>query len=346
MNNSHIAWTDDTNNPITVEGDGFYCAKVSAGCTNCYAEIQNKRICGYQGIKAYDFMNMKEPPPLHLKEDMLASWARKKRPRKIFVSSMTDVFGEFVPDEFIYKILDAMVAAPLQIFQVLTKRSKRMREIVDKYCDMRGIIFLPQHIWLMVSVENQETVHRAVDLIATRCIIRGLSVEPLLGDVNLCLPMNLDKYEEYAFPAGQGKYAIHNIMDTKIIQHLDWVIVGGESGHKARVMHPLWAYSLQRQCVIYGIPFFFKQWGEWVGGIWNKNRGIVKLQDGETFEEGYRGKIIYHGVKVQSDADWEIVSVRVGKKERDIPFRDTFVQSDNALLNAKHYFEFPKYLNV
>ncbi len=340
MINSHIAWTDDTANPITVEGGGFYCAKVSAGCTNCYAEIVNKRICGFQGVKAYDFMNMKEPPLLHLKEDMLASWARKKRPRKIFVSSMTDVFGEFVPDHWIIQILDAMVAAPQHIFQVLTKRATRMRYIVEAFCELRGIDVLPQHIWLIVSVENQDTVDRAVELIATRCITRGLSIEPLLGEINLCLPLNLQKYAEYAIKDSRGSYGLQELYDTKIITHLDWVIVGGESGHKARIMHPEWVYSLKRQCRMHDVPFFFKQWGEWVAGTWDRVTGAINLEDSGQIRYNSNYKVFEwpDGLMARE----QVVSVRVGKRERWITYKESV--SDNALLNGQHFFEFPKYL--
>src|ERR1700761_2972883 len=101
MINSHIGWTDDTYNPITMEGGGFYCFKVSPGCTNCYAETVNNR---FNHDNALPYRNMKEYPNLVLNEGMLAGWARKKKSRKNFLSSMTDVFGEFVPDEWVYKI--------------------------------------------------------------------------------------------------------------------------------------------------------------------------------------------------------------------------------------------------
>lgn len=346
MKDSHIAWTDDTNNPIIVKGGGFICIKVSEGCKHCYAEVVNKRICGYQGVKAYDFKVTDPFPELELKQGMLDGWAKKKKSRKIFVSSMTDVFGEFVPEEWIFKILDAMVAAPRQIFQVLTKRSARMKEVVFKYCQLHGINVLPKNIWLIVSIENQGLINRAYDLIGTRCSVRGLSIEPLLASIDLTMLVNVDKWVEYAPPALKGIYGNHMLLDTTVIDHIDWVIVGGESGNKARMMDPEWAYSLQRQCKEHDVPFFFKQWGEWVGGKLDMRKGMVMLEDGDIFWTGTL-PIIHNWHRSADGTEYNIlVSSRVGKKERKLVVLEGCKNvSDNALLQNKHHFEFPHYLN-
>jgi protein gp37 len=345
MRDSKIEWTDDTENIIEVEGGGFYCVKVSRGCKHCYAESFNKRVCAIKGVEPYEYKHMKEPPKLVLREDRMAGWARQKRGRRKFVASMTDVFGEFVPDEWVFKLLDAMIAAPQHIFQVLTKRSKRMRNSVNDYCEARGIDVLPQHIWLMVSVEDQDAVSRVVDLVATRCSIRGLSVEPLVGDVNLCLPQDVLHVWEDGF--------LNQLFGVKLISFIHWVIVGGESGSKAEPMKPTWAYSLKRQCEINDVPFFFKQWGVWVGGICDLNKGKVMLEDGGIFYTGNGAPLVYDWKENDPDSTTRrIVSARVGKNARELHWMSEpkVTLSDNALLGGfaqgKHYFNFPKYLNA
>lgn len=343
MKDSKIEWTDDTENIIEVEGGGFYCVKVSRGCKHCYAETFNKRLCGMKHVQAFPYKHMAEPPKLALLQDRIDGWARQKRGRKKFVSSMTDVFGEFVPVEWCYKILDGMVAASQHIFQVLTKRAARMKMIVNDYCQARGIEELPQHIWLMVSVEDQDAVSRVRDLVATRCAIRGLSVEPLVGDVNLCMSADFQVWQ-------QGQF--RNMYDSKLIKFIHWVIVGGESGMKAEPMKPTWVYSLQKQCSLYDVPFFFKQWGEWVGGICDLNKGKVMLEDGGIFYTGSGAPAVYDWQENEpGNTTRRIVSARVGKKARELYWMSEpkVTLSDNALLGGftqgKHYFNFPKYLN-
>jgi len=343
MKDSKIEWTDDTENIIEVEGGGFYCVKVSRGCKHCYAESFNKRLCGMKGVEAYDYKHMKEPPQLVLREDKLAGWARQKRGRKKFVASMTDVFGEFVPDEWVFKMLDAMIAAQQHIFQVLTKRAKRMREVVNAYCIARDIEELPQHIWLMVSVEDQDALSRVRELVATRCAIRGLSIEPLVGEVNLCLPSDFQVWQ-------QGQF--RNMYDSKLIKFIHWAIVGGESGAKAEPVNPMWVYSLKRQCDIHDVPFFFKQWGVWVGGICDLNKGKVMLEDGGIFYTGNGAPKVHDWKENEKDSNTRrIVSARVGKNARELHWMSEpkVTLSDNALLGGftqgKHYFNFPKYLN-
>lgn len=330
MIDSHIGWTDNTFNPVEVVGGGFYCVKVSPACKFCYAERVNKRICGFKNVTAYDYKVMDAPPPLHLREDILAKWARMKTPKKNFVTSMSDMFGEFVPEEWTFKIIDAAVAAPLQVFQFLTKRSKLMKERVNKYCQLRGINVLPSNIWLMVSVEDQDNVKRVADLIATKCQVRGLSVEPLLGPVNLCLEQTL----EIAF-----KDAPPETRFDKPIYYIDWIIVGGESGQKARIMKPSWAYSIQRQCKMYDKAFFFKQWGEWVGGRMDIDKGKVLVEDGGIFYTNPGHPKIYDWQEQwEQNNYYRLVSARVGRNPRELS-ADTM--SDNAMFGGKHCFEFP-----
>lgn len=247
MAKSKIEWTDETDNPIRAKGGGWYCTKVSEGCTNCYAEAINH--AGRFGGNGLPYRVMHDPPELELNRDMLAKWARMQKPKRHFVASMTDIFGEFVPDEWIFEILDAMAAAPLQTFQVLTKRIERAAILVPAYLAQCGLGCLPDNIWMGTSIENQARADERLPwLIKIPCKTRFVSCEPLLG------PLDLRPWLESG--------------------GLDWVIVGGESGPHARPMEAEWVRDIRDQCQAAGVlPFFFKQWG-----------GVRKKEAGRTLD--------------------------------------------------------------
>lgn len=236
MKNSKIEWTDDTDNPIQTVDGSFYCIKISPGCKFCYAEGQASRISHMRHKAPLAFKVMKDVPELKLNRGMLQGWARKQKPTRRFVSSMTDIFGEFVPDAWCMEILDAMAAAPLQTFQVLSKRARRMCNIIRAWLELRGLDAVPANIWIGTSVEDQERARERLDwLIAIPCSVRWISAEPLLGPLDLTMWLD----------------AFH------------WLVAGGESGHNARPAHPYWFQSLRDQCFDEGTAFFFKQWGEY-----------------------------------------------------------------------------------
>jgi protein gp37 len=213
MAGSKIEWTEDTWNPTTG------CTKVSPGCKNCYAERMAKRLQS-MGMAKYA-----QGFQLSFHEDLVKKPLSWKKPRRIFVDSMSDLFHKDVPDEFIKKVFDIMTRANWHEFQVLTKRSERLPE-VNKF------ISWPDNVWLGVSVENSEYTYRIDHLRATDAKIKFLSLEPLLGP----LP-KLD------------------------LSNIDWVIVGGESGPGARRMESAWVIDIRDQCIKADVPFFFKQWG-------------------------------------------------------------------------------------
>jgi len=224
---SRIEWTDATWNPTTG------CTKVSQGCKHCYAERFAKRM-------GYDFSQVELHParleiPLH--------W---KKPRRIFVDSMSDLFHEKVPTHFIDQVFIVMARAEHHIFQVLTKRPQRMMEyILDFYPP--GWVY--ENIWLGVSCEDQKTADERIPwLLSTPTAVRFVSCEPLLEEIDL----------EMA-----GAIHIGAPGSATTWRKLDWLICGGESGPGARPMHPDWARSIRDQCQAAGVPFFFKQWGEW-----------------------------------------------------------------------------------
>jgi len=210
---SKIEWTESTWNPVTG------CTKVSPGCKHCYAERMAMR------LKAMGQANYADGFKLTLQERALALPLSWKRPQIIFVNSMSDLFHKDVPDEYIFRVFEVMRRADWHQYQVLTKRSERLRELAPE------LPWAP-HIWMGVSVENGDYRFRIGDLQATQAHIKFLSVEPLLGPV--------------------GRIGLKGI---------DWVIVGGESGPGARPMKAEWVLSVRDQCQRAAVPFFFKQWG-------------------------------------------------------------------------------------
>jgi len=245
---STIEWTDATWNPIAafdrVTGRrGWFCTKVSEGCRNCYAESFNKfRGNGHE----YTAQNLPNVRFELVNLDQPFRWRR--RPRLIFVNSMTDLFGDFVSDEDIAEVFKVMYKSPRHIFQVLTKRPERMLDWIIRSAFLSNAPL--QNVWLGVSVEDQKTADERIPvLLQTPAAVRWISAEPLLGsiDLNNCL------YTRYLEGGARHMY-----------NQLDWVVVGGESGPSARPMHPKWARSIRDQCKAADIPFFFKQWGEFV----------------------------------------------------------------------------------
>lgn len=230
---STIEWTDATWNPITG------CTKISPGCDNCYAERFAERFRGVSGHPYESGFDLTLRPG---RLDQPLSW---RKPRMIFVNSMSDLFHKGIPRHFVSRVFDAMERADWHTFQVLTKRSSRMRDFVNNRYS--GSVS-PAHIWLGVSVEDGTRRSRIQHLRDTRANIRFLSVEPLIAPMGR---MDLD--------------GIH------------WVIVGGESGPKARPMDPRWAREVKDQCLVTGVPFFFKQWG----GLRPKSGG--RELDGEEY---------------------------------------------------------------
>lgn len=226
MGDTTIEWTNKTWNPLTG------CTKVSPGCDHCYAKTMHER---FNGPGSFDTIT--------LHPERLDQPFRWRKPSRVFVNSMSDLFHKDVPDEFICEVFDVMANTPRHTFQLLTKRHTRMRSFVTKYS---AVGVLP-NVWLGVSVETQKWAGiRIPVLLDTPAAVRFLSCEPLLGPV--CLdPWHTDTDCNEGPPWGG----------------VDWVIVGGESGPGARPMHPEWARSLRDQCLAAGVPFLFKQWGAW-----------------------------------------------------------------------------------
>ncbi|MGH7096031.1 MAG: DUF5131 family protein [Stellaceae bacterium] len=214
---TEIEWTDATWNPVTG------CTKISAGCDNCYAERFSER---FRGVPDHPFSSGFN---LTLRPERLDQPLRWKRSRKIFVNSMSDLFHKEIPEGFVDQVFDKMEHATWHIFQVLTKRSSRLRDYIrGRY----GSMGAPCHLWLGTSVEDGSKISRIRHLQQTPARVRFLSIEPLIGQIAE-LPLD----------------------------GIDWVIVGGESGPRARPVEVRWVRDVRDRCLAAGVPFFFKQWG-------------------------------------------------------------------------------------
>jgi protein gp37 len=311
-----IEWTDASWNPVRARrfvalpgadpGDlgeeriGWHCEHASPGCANCYAEKFNMAgRSAFTGTRLPYKPGHRKDVEIFLDEKKLIEPLRWQRPRRIFVCSMTDLFGTFVNDETIDRIFAVMALCPQHTFQVLTKRPDRMRAYFERYdaahdhncADMvadaaAALLGRPgakgsdrydgagpgwplPNVWLGTSVEDQKRAdERIPHLLATPSAVRFLSCEPLLGPVDLGL--------ERGWCRACGKLTGGSIFghcddpsspcfagEVLVQDWLHWIIAGGESGPRARPMHPDWARSLRDQCAAAGVPFFFKQWGEW-----------------------------------------------------------------------------------
>lgn len=234
--NSKIEWTDATWNPVRG------CTKISAGCKHCYAAVFAER---FRGVKGHPY---EQGFALRLVPEKLQEPIKWRAPRRVFVNSMSDLFHPGVPDDYIVNVAEVMIKADHHIYQVLTKRSERMSELLGtklRFAAHRN------HIWWGVSVENRKHgLPRIQHLQRSRAAVKFLSIEPLLEDLG-----------------------------TIDLRRIAWVIVGGESGPGARPLRKEWVVSLRNQCRRWAVPFFFKQWG----GV-RKSRFGREL-DGKTYDE-------------------------------------------------------------
>lgn len=244
---TQIEWTEETWNPTTG------CTKVSAGCKNCYAEVMAKR------LKAMGANGYNNGFKLSLMHERLTQPLKRKKPTTYFVNSMSDLFHEDVPFDFIDQIFDVIQQTPQHKYQILTKRA-------DNMANYFNTITVPENVWLGVSVENiKEGLSRINVLKKIPAKIRFLSIEPLLEDL------------------GEVDFT-----------DIHWVIVGGESGIKARKMKKYWVENIQKQCDEQNIAFFFKQWGTWgADGVKRNKHKNGKLLNNKTYHvyPNYKNKL-------------------------------------------------------
>ncbi|OBF77034.1 DUF5131 family protein [Mycolicibacterium fortuitum] len=309
--NTKIEWTEATWSPVTG------CTRVSDGCLNCYIERTPPFRMSH---RRFDRDGIGGTTGVLLHPGRLGIPLKWRKPKRIFVCSMADLFHAEVPDEFIARVWHVMRMAPDHTFQVLTKRHDRMRSLLNSV-DFRELVFglggvgrgqanghlehyrqwpVP-NVWLGVSTENQQWANiRIPVLLDTPAAVRFISAEPLLGPIDLIgQGGNMVGAGMYALPdppeydGGEPVCQDHGVAQCQQgCTFLDWVIVGGESGPGARPMHPAWARDIQRQCAAADVPFLFKQWGDWtplaplVDGKFDFTRGITMTDDGITYNRG------------------------------------------------------------
>jgi protein gp37 len=346
---TNIEWTEATWNPVSG------CTEVSPGCDHCYAKSVAERFRGTQGhYYEHGF-------DVTLRPDKLDLPLRWTKPKRIFVNSMSDLFHDQVPDEYIARVFAVMALAPQHTFQLLTKRHGRMRSLLGSD-DFPMLVrramreFEPpvnhledpdpadggncgncaagvahasfnwplRNVWLGVSVENQQWADiRIPALLDTPAAVRFLSMEPLLGPVDLAaVPRPACTCGERPLKiTAERSLPVHRTgCPATRYPWPDWVIVGGESGRGARPMHPGWARSLREQCTAAGVPFLFKQWGEWApsmgrvehqGFVWNDGR---LLEASSTPIRTFAARRPRYVVSSPPDAPGWVNVERVGKK--------------------------------
>lgn len=347
MSETSIEWTDRSINPIRARNRetgavGHFCEKISPGCGHCYAAAWNsrtRRTVGEHGIgTSLDFLpSNRDKVETFLDPEKLQEVLRRRKPAKWFWCDMTDLFGDWVADEWIDQCFAVMALTPQHTHQVLTKRAERMAEYVRTPLRLEHIYDhwysfdggpreaqgwpLP-NVWLGVSVEDQQRAdERIPHLLRTPAAVRFLSCEPLLGPIEFS-----DVTRRSDAVAMLGKKALTGI---------HWVICGGESGPKARPMHPDWVRSIGYQCLGASVPFFFKQWGEFVPYD-NRLHGLMSNPD-DTSIDGkpivrLQGavestRLIEGGILRTAPA--ETLMIRVGKKVA------------GRLLDGREWNEFP-----
>lgn len=263
---NNISWTDKTWNPIVG------CTRCSPGCRGCYAATMAKRQAGMSRAKrakgqdpgrSVHYEKVENWDGIELVPEALGDPLKWRKPRMVFVCSMSDLFHEDVPFEFAVKIWQVMLKAKNHTFQILTKRPERMQEFLNLLTDNLDVrpIVLP-NVWLGVTVCNQDEVWKIGELLRIPAVVHYVSLEPLLGEIDISpyFPQydNRPTHEYYrmAYPGMTSD-------PVKVQDGLSLVIVGGETGPRARPMHPAWVRSIRDQCVDADVSFHFKSWGAW-----------------------------------------------------------------------------------
>lgn len=303
MNDSLIEWTSKTWNPVT----GCPGPKVSSGCANCYAERTAKtRLAGRYG---YD---VDDPFGIHVHDERWLQPLRAKKPQRIFVCSMGDLFHKSVSLQYVAKVFAVMAMCPQHTFILLTKRADRMEKFVSdtstlandrrgvayqeialaagRDCNMDGLPWPLPNVWLGVTVCTPDELRpRITSLLRTPAAKRVVSVEPMLAALDFChIPVACVAEGEYLDALrgveflGDGAFNVPKI---------DWIICGGETGPNARPMNYAWAYKLAEQCWSAGTPFFFKSWGEWTPAFYQPDGGY-KVNPDADIPHGF--KAAYH----------------------------------------------------
>lgn len=262
MDRTRIEWCEGPDGPGATWNPIMGCTPISEGCEHCYARRMIVRYAGRKGWPG-------SPDAVTLFPERLGQPRRWRRPRRIFVCSMGDLFHEAVPADFILETWRAMAACPRHTFLVLTKRPRRLSEWIEDYAG-----FAEDNIWLGVTCETEQRAQERIPwLLQAEARVRFLSLEPMLG------PIDLGEFLRFRVPGGT-------------VRSIDWVIVGGETGSGARPMHPDWVRGIRDQCEAAGVAFFFKGWGAWrpIGRQQCIHPWWHRWPDGVTMDRAGRGR--------------------------------------------------------
>lgn len=317
---SKIEWTEQTWNPI------IGCSKISDGCKNCYAEKMAVRLACIENTQHYKHVvSNKWNGTTYFNIPALEKPLKRKKPTTYFVCSMGDIFHETVPFRWVDEVLDIIEKCPQHRFIILTKRAKRMHDYWTWVYEFNDTVpSKKQNIIWGITAENQEQANKRIPwLLEIPCSCKMVSIEPMLGEVDLTKIIDSDGD---TIDCLNGKMYQKSCKVDKTFDIISWVIVGGESGSNARPMHPEWVKSIKDQCEKSNTPFFFKQWGEWkkVGECDNckdskyyddRKCQILNISGGQ----GYHGELAYYMKKV-------------GKKKA------------GCLIDGEEYKQFPKIL--
>jgi len=317
MDNSKIEWTDHTFNPW------WGCMKVSEGCKHCYAEALDNR---WKGSHWGPNGNRKPMSAEYWRKPLKWNDAAAKagKPAKVFCASMADVF-EGHPDTLLHlvRLFTIIHSTSNLIWQLLTKRPENIMRLVPEPWKTSW----PSNVWIGTSVENQAAAdERIIHLLSVPAPVRFLSCEPILGRVDLWYPKSIWPEGPKTCCSGKDCGCMGLPVDPPLISGIDWVIAGGESGHHARPMHPDWVRSLRDQCAAADVPFFFKQWGQYIPTYHAGERCYEKSRYGNSIGECW--------VKWDHRFDDGTGMIKVGKK------------AAGRLLDGKEYSQFPQTLNA
>lgn len=334
---THIEWTDATWNVVTG------CAIVSPGCTNCYAmKLAGTRLRDHPSRNGLTTDSKAGPVwngQVRFNTGWLTQPLRWTKPRKVFVCAHGDLFHEGVTDDQLDQIFAVMALAPQHVFQVLTKRPERMRDYLlaftakrlskalrafiqagEKATQADRFIPLPlPNVWMGVSAEDQTRANERIPvLLETPAAIRWVSAEPLIGPLDLTAiddgfsdPRNVLRSFSAQQQAAQYTESIDLCIDTP---GLDWVVVGGESGAGSRPMHPDWARDLRDQCADAGVPFLFKQWGDWTPGENAQNTVGRTVETADWFNDAWDYQTLTPASGEGMHIDDEPTLYRAGKR--------------------------------
>jgi protein gp37 len=266
-----IEWAEETLNVVTG------CTEASPGCANCYARKMSKRLIAMGQEKYAGTVDAQGrwTGVVRFHPEVLDVPAKWRKPRRVFLNSMSDTFHAEVGVSDVARMLNMILSNQKHTFIIATKRAARAKRAINLFCDsfLEGNPIPNLH--LLVSVENQLTANtRIPHILQTNVIVRGLSMEPLLSDVNIS-----------EIRAQDGLEYLPLVGTTSPKNKLHWIIVGGESGPNARPMDPAWVRSIRDQCVSAGVPFFFKQWGAWTPEY---HEGAVEFRPYEQLKNMYR----------------------------------------------------------